>query len=139
MAKADSVCRRLSVFVVLLAATLVSASGILVSQDANQPKFKGRLPAHYGDLVTEAQRTQIYAVQEKYAAQIDALKNQLEILETKRDKEIEAVLNAEQKDKLKKAQKVAAERRKTSATVKKAIEEVEAAKAAAERAQKKAK
>jgi hypothetical protein len=113
--------------------SLALSSGIAFCQDAAKPKFKGRLPAHYGDIVTEAQRLQIYAVQEKYATQIDALKAQLEVLETKRDKEIDAVLNADQKEKLKKAQKASAERRKATTTINKAVAEVEAAKPAAAR------
>ena len=120
-------------------AGLIVCADISLSQDAAKPKFKGHLPAHYGDIVTEAQRLQVYAVQEKYAAQIDALKNQLEVLETKRDKEIEAVLSPEQKEKLKKAKKTAAEQRKKTAAINKAVAEVEAAKAAAAKAQNKGK
>src|SRR5262245_49232926 len=125
--------------------TLITSAGLLLfaggllGQDVAKPKFKGRLPAHYGDIVTESQRVQIYAVQEKYAAQIDALKAQLEVLEIKRDKEVEAVLGPEQKEKLKKAQKTAAEQRKKSAVINKAVQQAEAAKAAAANTPKKAK
>ena len=140
MARASLRRQHLICVMMIAAAMLSAANPILMSQDAKATKFKGRLPAYYGDIVTETQRLQIYAVQEKYDAQIDALNAQLEVLKTKRDKEIEAVLNPEQKEKLKKAQKTAAEKKKTSAAIKKAVEEAEAAKAAAARAaQKKAK
>lgn len=83
--------------------------------DGQESKFKGRLPAHYGDIVTEAQRQQIYEIQGKYAKQIDALEEQLEALKDKQEAEIAKVLNAEQKTKLKKAQEDAATKRKKTA------------------------
>jgi hypothetical protein len=40
---------------------------MLLGQEAKQTKFRGRLPAHYGDIVSEAQRLQIYAVHTVYS------------------------------------------------------------------------
>lgn len=100
--------------VVVIAAIAMGIS-LVVGQEAKDPSFRGRLPAYYGDIVTEAQRLQIYAVQEKYAKQIAALKDQLEALENKRDAEIESVLTADQKTKLKKVQGDAATSRKKKA------------------------
>jgi Spy/CpxP family protein refolding chaperone len=61
---------------------------------------RGRLPAGYGDLVTDEQRDRIYSIQGKYADQIAGLQKQLEDLRDKQTAEIEAVLTAEQKAKL---------------------------------------
>jgi hypothetical protein len=105
-----------------LAALVIAAAwgaGIgrpIAGQESKETKFRGRLPAHYGDLVSEAQRLQIYAVQEKYSKQIDELKTKLELLESQRDREIENVLSAEQKARLKKVQDQAAAQRKKKAT-----------------------
>jgi DNA-binding protein H-NS len=102
---------------------LAAIGQLLLGQEAKDTKFRGRLPAHYGDIVSEAQRLQIYAVQEKYARQIDELKLKLELLESQRDREIENVLSAEQKARLKKVQdQAAAQRRKKSADAKAAEE-----------------
>jgi hypothetical protein len=70
---------------------------------ATEKKSVRRLPAHYADLVEKAQREKIYAVQEKYDAQISPLAEQIKNLQKQRDAEIEAVLNADQKSKLEKA------------------------------------
>jgi len=97
--------------------TLVGVMGLagLSLSSGQEAKFKGRLPAHYGDIVTEEQRQKIYEIQGKYAKQIDALEEQLEGLKNKRDAEIEKVLSGEQKAKLKKAQEDGAAKRKKTA------------------------
>lgn len=65
-------------------------------------KLTGRLPNGYGQVgVTDAQRQRIYALQNQYAQQIDALVRQVEELRAKRDKDIENVRTPEQKAKLK--------------------------------------
>jgi len=97
--------------------------GVLSGQDAKEPKFKGRLPAHYGDIVSEVQRLQIYAVQEKYARQLEELKDKLNLLETQRDREIENVLSAEQKARLKKVVDAAALAKKKKSADAKAAEQ----------------
>jgi hypothetical protein len=61
---------------------------------------RGRLPAYYKAVVTEDQKTKIYAVQAKYAAQIEDLQSQLETLRQKQNEEIEALLSKEQLDKV---------------------------------------
>jgi len=98
------------------------AVGMLSGQDTKETKFRGRLPAHYGDIVSEAQRLQIYAVQEKYAKQIDDLKDKLTLLETQRDREIENVLSADQKARLKKVVDAAAAQKRKKAADAKAAE-----------------
>ncbi len=90
------------------------------SQDAAKPATKGapakeaaaekkedkkpvnRLPANYGKLgLTDAQRDKVYAINDKYEPQLDALEEQLKTLRAKRTTEIEAVLTPEQKKALK--------------------------------------
>lgn len=98
--------------VLVLAATFF----VLVCVGSGQETaFKGRLPAYYGEIVTESQRQEIYGLQEKYEKQISALEDQLEALKKKRDAEIEKVLSADQKSKLKKAKEEGAAKRKKSA------------------------
>jgi Spy/CpxP family protein refolding chaperone len=57
-----------------------------------------RLPAYYNDLVTPGQRKQIYSIQDRYEDQIEELKRQLREVVTKRDAEVLAVLQPEQRD-----------------------------------------
>ncbi len=57
----------------------------------------GRLPPGYTIVVSKAQRTKIYAIQDSYQKQIDDLKKQIEQIEGKRDAEIASVLDDEQK------------------------------------------
>lgn len=62
---------------------------------------KGRLPNNYGRIgLSDEQRNKIYGIQGKYDGDIDKLEAQIADLKTKRDTEITAVLNAEQKAKL---------------------------------------
>ena len=59
---------------------------------------KGRLPSNYGKLnLTEPQKTKIYGLQAKYDDQLDALEKQFAALKAKRDQEVEAVLNDDQR------------------------------------------
>lgn len=81
-----------------------------------------RLPNFYGDLVDGTQKEKIYAVQDLYTPQIDALAEQIKALQAKRDAEIEAVLNAEQKAKLEKAKADSKAKAAERAAAKKAAE-----------------
>ncbi len=79
----------------------------LIGQDkkADKPKVskkeaKGRLPAYFKNVVTEEQKSKIYDIQFKYAAQIEDLQSQLEALRKKQTEEIDAVLTKEQLDKV---------------------------------------
>lgn len=94
-------------------------------------KSSKRLPNFYGDLVDGVQKEKIYAVQEKYTAQIDALAAQIKDLQAKRDAEFEAVLTAEQKVKLEKARADSKAKAQERAAAKKAAEAAPAAKPAA--------
>ncbi|MDA1052054.1 MAG: hypothetical protein O3C40_16430 [Planctomycetota bacterium] len=57
----------------------------------------GRLPPGYTVVVTKSQRAKIYAIQDSYQKQLDDLKKQISAIEGKRDKEIEGLLDDEQK------------------------------------------
>ena len=109
------------VLVVALALTavglVVGNSALSIGQEARTAKkARGRLPAYFADIVTEEQRTAIYKIQEGYKKQIDDLEAQLAALREKEITEIEGVLDAEQKEKLKKARDEAAGKRKKRAT-----------------------
>lgn len=56
-------CVRSSIFITSLGLIVNSLLTPLIGQEPKDPSFRGRLPAYYGDIVTEAQRQQIYAVQ----------------------------------------------------------------------------
>lgn len=109
-----------------VASTLVVAAVSLnsIGQDAKKAdskakagakeKPKGRLPAYYKDVVTDEQKDQIYAIQAKYEKQLDDLQSQLDAVKAKQNGEIEALLSAEQKEKLAKV-KAEADAKKKSA------------------------
>ena len=60
-------------------------------------KVRGRLPAYYSRVVSQEQREEIYAIQARFAAEMQKLKEQLEAMEQARDKEVSGVLTADQK------------------------------------------
>lgn len=90
-------------------------------------KVSKRLPNFYGDLVDGVQKEKIYAVQDKYTPQIEALADQVKALQAKRDAEIEAVLTPEQKAKLEKARADAKAKAQERAAAKKAADKAPAA------------
>src|SRR3954451_3863201 len=106
--------------VALAVAAMVGTNSLSVGQEAKEKKAKGVLPAYYRDVVSETQRQQLYSIQEKYAKQISDLQTQLNAITAQRDMEIESLLNAEQKDKVKKARDEAAAKKKKAAEEKKA-------------------
>ncbi len=85
-------------------------------------KAKGRLPSYYADVVSDEQRADIYAIQEKYAKELKSLNEQLLALTKKQNDEIEAVLTAEQKEKIDLARANTASKKKKKAADKKAAE-----------------
>lgn len=75
----------------------------------------GRLPAHYRDIVNDAQRDAIYEIQKKFEKLIEPLEQQIKKLKADEKKEIEGVLTPKQLAVLKKLEdyyKAEAERRK---------------------------
>ena len=71
-----------------------------------------RLPAHYKDVVSQAQREAIYRVQAEYGAKIAELKTRLSKLQAERKAKIEALLTPEQKQKIAQLKAAAAAKRK---------------------------
>jgi hypothetical protein len=67
---------------------------------ATRKEPRGRLPAHYKDVVSPDQREKIYEIQDKYAEQIEEALARLEQVRQAQAEEIEAVLTAEQKQKV---------------------------------------
>ena len=79
---------------------------------AQEAKPRGRLPIYYGKLgVSEDQRDRIYTIQAQYDVQIDELLAQLEELRAKRDRAVESVLTAGQKQRLRELRAEAARER----------------------------
>ncbi len=64
-------------------------------------KFKGVLPPNWKKIgLTDAQVQEVYKVQGKYNEEIDKLEAKIKELKATRDKEMKAVLTAEQKKRL---------------------------------------
>lgn len=89
----------------LLGGMFVLAGGLTGQDKKDDPKkdepttkIKGKLPNYWGKIgLTDEQKQTIYKIQAKYGAEIDKLKAKMDELETTRDKEMKAVLTAEQK------------------------------------------
>jgi TolA-binding protein len=106
----------------LVIAAALAALSLLPSLGQDVKKITGRLPAYYGDIVTDDQRKTIYMIQAKYEPQITALQQQIAVMEKQQDAEIENVLKPEQKARLRKLKEDAAARRKKTVDDKKAEE-----------------
>lgn len=66
--------------------------------DTTAAKMKGRLPTHWGKIgLTDEQKQSIYKIHDKYEAEISKLESKITELKATRDKEMKAVLNADQK------------------------------------------
>lgn len=66
----------------------------------SEKKPSGRLPAYYGQVVSQEQRARIYGIQGKYADQIQKLRDQIIALEKQQMDEVVAVLSTEQRDQI---------------------------------------
>jgi Spy/CpxP family protein refolding chaperone len=90
--------------------------GTKAAKPTTEEKQTGRLPNNFGKVgLTDAQKQKIYGLQAKYSDQIDALVKQVEDLRQKRDTEIEGVLTADQKAKLKGLLEEAAKKKSSKA------------------------
>lgn len=90
-----------------------------------EKKATKRLPNFFKDVVDGEQKEKLYALQEKFDAQIATLTEQVKALQKQRDTAFEALLSAEQKTKLEKLR---------ADSKAKALEKAAAIKAAAEKA-----
>lgn len=117
---------------ICLAPTAAWAQKTEAKAETPAKKPTHRLPAHFGDLVDGVQKTKIYALQDQYGPQIEALTAQIKSLQQKRDAEIEGVLTPEQKAKLDQSRAAAkAKAAERAAAIKAANEKAAAEKAAA--------
>jgi Spy/CpxP family protein refolding chaperone len=117
-----------SMTLVSLAVVFAVVEHPVVGADRNAPMKKAagkkgrRLPAHYGQVVNEKQREEIYRIEEEYQPQIETLQKELNALKKVRDEKISALLTAEQKKRIEEAATKARENRKSKkqATTKRA-------------------
>jgi Spy/CpxP family protein refolding chaperone len=67
-------------------------------KDDPPAKIKGKLPSHWGKIgLTDTQKQTVYQIQAKYDPDIDKLEAKIAELKGTRDKEMKAVLTADQK------------------------------------------
>ena len=83
-----------------------------------EKKITGRLPNGYANVVTNAQRDDIYKIQKEYAEVIERLKLRIQMLESERNKKIDALLTEEQVEKVKRSQKERSATRRSNAAEK---------------------
>ena len=93
---------------VLMLVCMVVASSNLIGQQETAPETtdsdvseNNRLPPGFSEIITNSQKRKIYKIQQSYQSQIDALRSQIEAIESKRDAEVSAILDDEQKEVLK--------------------------------------
>lgn len=91
---------------------------------------RGPIPALYGKLVAPDQKEKIYAIQEKYKAEMAPLVAKMKEIQAAQTKEIEAVLTPEQ---LAKLQAMRAEQAKAAMTKREQMKKAEGAKPAGEK------
>lgn len=90
--------RSLGLSVIVL---VLFAGGWLVGQET----IKGTLPAHYGKLgLSDEQKQKVYKIQADYKGKIEKLEKELTSAKADQKKDVEAVLTAGQKVKLKELQ-----------------------------------
>lgn len=80
---------------------------------------RGRLPAYFGEVVSNDQREKIYDIQAKYLMQIGKLQDEIAKLEESREKDVLAVLTEEQMAKVKQLQNDAKAKRAAAAATRK--------------------
>lgn len=71
------------------------------SQSETKKDIRGRLPAHWNDIVTEDQKKEIYKIQHGYQDQIKKLEIEIAKLESAMEDEVKAVLTDVQLTRLK--------------------------------------
>lgn len=102
---------RVPVFALLGAVLLLAAGSSAQDPKKDDPKtarkddppvkVKGFLPANWGKIgLSDDQKQDVYKIQAKYGGEIDKLEAKIRDLKATRDKEMKAVLTAEQKKKL---------------------------------------
>jgi peptidoglycan hydrolase CwlO-like protein len=93
-------------FLAVALALVVVSSPWVVGDDTPKakdpaPKMRGQLPPNWAKLgLSDEQKQKIYEAQNKFRAKIDALKKQIAELQDQERKDMEAVLTAAQKARL---------------------------------------
>jgi RNA-binding protein YhbY len=100
--------------IVLAAFGLLAFIGPLSLAEENGKSDKAKLPSYVVDVVTDSQKKQIRDIQDKYAKQIADLQAQIDALTKQSDTEIDNLLNADQRAKVKKARDEAAAKKKAA-------------------------
>ena len=119
----------LLMFVVFTGGYDVSAQGSGTSEEAAgtsraETRRRRPLPAYYGKIgVTDEQREQLHAIQDRYHQQIDALQQQIRQLIRERDAEMEKLLTPGQKLRLQELRQEARERSRTRQSVRSSPDE----------------
>lgn len=116
----------LGLLTLLVAVPAISTLSAQEAEPTSQPKteVRGRLPAHWNDIVTEDQKKEIYTIQKRYLGKIQEPEIEIAKLESAMESEIKNVLTDVQLSRLKELITEEELRRKKN----------EAAKAAAEKA-----
>lgn len=101
----------------LVAVAVLSAVVTFVrgQEPAGAPKVRHYLPAYWSSVVTQDQRQQCYAIQDKYGAELAALQEQIKALKAKQESEMAALLTPEQRQQIVRvatASKTASQQRK---------------------------
>ncbi|MDR0337612.1 MAG: hypothetical protein LBI18_11035 [Planctomycetaceae bacterium] len=65
-----------------------------------EKKLSGRLPNGYRNIVTEKQKSEMYAIQKNYAELIELLKIRIALLEQECDQQLDALLTSDQVQKI---------------------------------------
>lgn len=95
---------------------LAMAAGFATQVAAQKAEAKkqrtARLPAHYAKVVTDEQRSDIYAIQEQFEPKLAKARAELKAVVDERDAAIEKVLSAQQRKDVAKLRAEAEERRR---------------------------
>jgi len=97
------------------------ATGGPAEKGKKRTEPKGRLPTYFGEVVDAQQRERIYEIQARYNAEIKKMQEQLHELEATREKEVQAVLTAEQQAKVAQLQETAKTKRSEASKRKKLV------------------
>ncbi len=105
-------------WVLMLLCGLAMAAGFATQVAAQKAEAKKqrttRLPAHYAKVVTDEQRSDIYAIQEQFEPKLAKARAELKAVVDERDAAIEKVLSAQQRKDVAKLRAEAAERRRAA-------------------------
>ncbi len=83
-------------------AAVIALSGLSVAQEKKEAgRARGSLPQNWSKLgLTDAQKQQVYKIEQDYRTQIEALQAQIKDLQGKEKAELDKVLTADQKKRL---------------------------------------